>query len=94
MNELAVDGAVRHADILAWLWLVRPAVVYVLQDPNHGAAVLYRVSGGAVVVEAIGVGGYWHGAVRVADWSGTAVCSTTRLGLIRSHSLNCCSNFL
>ena len=65
--ELAVDGAVL-ADVLAWFQLVRPAIVDVLQDPNRGAAVHYRfkVSGGAVVVEAVGVGGYWHGAVRVA----------------------------
>ena len=46
----------------------------VLQDPNDGAAVLYRVSGGAVVVEAVNVSGYWRGAVRVAAaWSGAAV---------------------
>ena len=73
-TELAVDGAVGLKDVLAWLRLVRPARVDVLQDPNHGAAVLYRVSGGAVVVEAVGVGGYWHGAVWVAAaWSGAAV---------------------
>ena len=67
--ELAVDGAV-PSDVLAWFRLVRPAVtvvvVDVLQDPNHGAAVHDRVSGGAVVVEAVGVGGYWHGVERVA----------------------------